>query len=307
MRRLAPLLVAAALAAAGCGGGGSADTAPVPAPATAGGAGGSGSGSGGTGPGAGAVGTQTSDVSPSRSVTPGDAAGALAQPRIQRVEVGSGPRGATIFRPQGRRGPLPGVIFIHGWMAIDPANFAPWIRHLVRRGNVVIYPAYQTPVTGTRRFLANALAGIRAALRRVKIRPGTLVVTGHSAGGALAADYAAVAAANGLPRPVGVYAVYAGRRVRGVPFFSIPAADGSRIAPDTEIESLGGADDRTVGTEAARAIVRDADRVAPARRRYVLIRDPAVAGHAAPLDSSPVARRTFWAGLDALIARARAR
>jgi acetyl esterase/lipase len=244
---------------------------------------------------------------PGREPAPRTAATAPPSSRIETFTVGEGARGAAVLRPAGRTGALPTVIFFHGWQAIDVSNFAPWLEHLVARGNQVIYPAYQTATTGTGSFRGNALAGIRAALRRVRIRPGTLVAAGHSAGGALSSDYAAVAAASGLPRPRGVFAVYAGRSVRGVPYFSIPAADGSRIAPGTEIESLGGADDRTVGTEAAEAVVDDATRVPKSRKRYVLIRDSEVSVHVAPLNTSPAARRTFWARLDRLIARARAR
>ena len=51
------------------------------------------------------------------------------------------------------------------------------------------------------RLLPDAIAGIRAALADVQLAPGRLVVAGHSAGAALAADYAAVAGQSGLPEP----------------------------------------------------------------------------------------------------------
>ena len=40
------------------------------------------------------------------------------------------------------------------------------------------------------------------------------MIAGHSVGGALAADYAAVAAFEGLPAPAAVFSVYPGRKLR---------------------------------------------------------------------------------------------
>lgn len=85
----------------------------------------------------------------------------------------------------------------------------------VGRGLAVIAPRYQTRErTPPEAALDNALAGIRAALDRVPIRPGGVVVVGHSAGAALAADYAAVAARERLPRARAVLAIYPGRIIR---------------------------------------------------------------------------------------------
>ena len=218
----------------------------------------------------------------------------------ERVDVGSGAQGAAIFRPPGSygtRGPV--VIFLHAWVAIDPARYGPWIGHLVRRGATVIFPVYQTkPAYDTTTPLANVLAGVRAALGQVLVVPARLVVAGHSAGGALAADYAAVAARHGLPAPAAVFSVYPGRKLRHL-MVPIPTVDLAQIAPGTRVLALAGERDTAVGSGTARRIARDAVR---ADASLVTIRDDAVDGHRAPRSFTGAVQRTFWAPLDALVA-----
>jgi acetyl esterase/lipase len=219
---------------------------------------------------------------------------------IERVDVGHGDEGAAVFRPGGQAGRLPAVLFLHGLFATDPQTYGAWIRHLVDEGNVVIYPTYQRVFTPPAAYLANTIAGVRAALRRVPVEQRTLVAVGHSAGGALAADYAAVATDLGLPPPRLVYSVYPGRGLEGIPF-SIPKANPAGIPRDTRIVTLAGAEDRTVGTTVAREIVLDAKTVPRSRRSYRLVSDPRVGRHLAPLRSDAVARRVFWMPLDRLL------
>lgn len=220
----------------------------------------------------------------------------------ERLDVGAGARGAAIFRPRGAAGTATAVvIFLHGWVAIDPGRYGPWIGHLVRGGSTVIFPVYQTkPAYDTRTPLANVLAGVRAALGEVVLAPGRLVVAGHSVGGALAADYAAVAGDHGLPAPAAVFSVYPGRKLRHLEA-PVPTVDLMRIAPGTRLLALAGERDTAVGSIAARRIVEAAAR-ARARASLVTVRDDAVDLHRSPRSFSQAAQRTFWAPLDALIA-----
>jgi len=220
--------------------------------------------------------------------------------RIVTERVGRGPQEAWIVRPA-TDGPKPVVLFLHGWGATLPATYRPWLEHLARAGNAVIYPRYQDSVlTPPAQALGNVLAGVRLALERVEAQPGTLVVAGHSAGGALAADYAAVAGAARLPVPRAIFAAYPGRRLRGVAP-SLPEVAPERIPARTRILALGGARDTVVGTAPARRIARAATAVPRAARRYVLVRDPAVSDHLGPQRSGAATRRVFWRRLDALI------
>ena len=252
-----------------------------------------------------------------RPATSARAAGSRFAPAgAERVDVGSGPRGAAIFRPldasaAGRAraaaapappappvaGPV--VVFLHGWRAVDPASYGSWIAHLVRAGATVIYPAYQAaPFEDTTSPLPNTLVALRLAFERVHAARGRVVVVGHSAGGALAADYAASAQTAGLPVPAAVFSIYPGRSLRGIAL-RIPAVSARNIPAGTRVLAYAGARDRVVGSATARAIVRTATR---ARASLRIIRDPRVADHGAPGRSGAAARRTFWVALDRLIA-----
>lgn len=220
----------------------------------------------------------------------------------RRVDVGRGARAAAVFRRGNGGAPEPVVLFLHGWSLVDPASYEPWISHLVRAGATVVYPIYQVPpFVDTVTPLPNVLAALRLALARVRVAPGRLVVAGHSAGGALAADYAASAQAAGLPAPAAVLSVYPGRSLRG---FAprIPTVSAGMIPAGTRVLVLAGARDRVVGTRIARTIVRTATR---ARATLRIVRDPAAYDHGAPQRSEPAARRAFWAPLDRLVAATR--
>lgn len=235
------------------------------------------------------------DATPAPEPSPG-----YAPAGTERLDVGTGARGAAIFRQPGtagRAGPV--VIFLHGWVAVDPRRYGPWIGHLVRGGATVIYPAYQRrPAYDTITPLSNLLAALRAAFDHVQLAPGRLVVAGHSAGGALAADYAAVATANGLPAPAAVFSIYPGRKLRhlAVP---IPTVDTAAIAPGTRVIALAGERDSAVGITTAKRIV---ERAVQAEAVLQIVRDDAVDDHSAPRRHDGAAQRTFWDPLDALVA-----
>lgn len=221
----------------------------------------------------------------------------------ERIDLGQDAQAVSIFRPAGSSGaPGPVVILLHGWVAIEPKRYGAWIGHLVRQGVTVIFPAYQTrPAYDTTTPLANVLAAVRAALGQVLLAPGRLVIAGHSVGGALAADYAAVAADHGLPPPAAVFSVYPGRKLRHLRA-PIPATDLAQIAPATRLLALAGERDTAVGSGTARRIVQTATRADTTLR---IITDDAADEHSAPRRSNGAAQRTFWAPLDALVAATR--
>ncbi len=231
---------------------------------------------------------------PSRGFTPDGA---------ERVDVGRGPRGAAIFRPAGGADSgAPVVVFLHGWIAVEPAVYGKWIEHLVDRGSTVIYPIYQeAPYVDTATPLPNILVALRLAFAQVRPPSGRLVVAGHSAGGALAADYAASARSAKLPAPAAIFSVYPGRYLQGVPL-RIPTVPARNIPRGTRLLVLASTRDRVVGTRVARTIARTATR---ARTTFRLVRDRSVSDHGAPHRSSAAARRVFWAPLDRLVAATR--
>ena len=219
--------------------------------------------------------------------------------RPRRLVVGEGRTSATVFVPAGGSRGRVGVLFLHGWGATEPRSYGPWIEHLVDRGHVVVHPRYQDSVADPPpEALPSAVIGIRSTLTRV---PGlrSLVAVGHSAGGALAADLAAVAPQVGLPRPRAVLSLYAGRALARAPGARIPAQALERIPPTTRVEAYAGDDDRVVGTRFARAIARRTG------GRYTLVTDAAVDDHLAPQRADAASRRVFWTALDRLIAAGR--
>lgn len=236
---------------------------------------------------------------PAQAPRPDAAATSRALREAERIDVGSGAQGATVFRPRNvPAGTGRVVIFLHGWVAIDPESYGAWIGHLVRGGATVIYPTYQTkPARDTITPLINVLAGVRAALAHVSVAPGRLVVAGHSVGGALAADYAAVAAGQQLPVPSAVFSVYPGRRLRHLTT-EVPEVDLAAIAPGTRVLALAGERDGAVGSSTARRIVEGA---VQADAELRVIRDDVVDDHSAPRRFDGLAQRTFWEPLDALL------
>ena len=224
--------------------------------------------------------------------------GSGGPPKLVTETVGQGPQTATIVRPD-VDGRVPVVLFLHGWGATRPRFYQPWLDHLAREGNAVIYPRYQDSVVDQpSEVLGNALAGVRLALRRIDEQPGSLVVAGHSAGGALAADYAAIARTAKLPQPLAVFSAYPGRTLRRVNV-GIPEIDPARIPSDTEVVALAGTNDRVVGSRVARRIARSTG------GRLVVVDDPRASDHLGPQRANATSRREFWDRLDALIGRAR--
>ncbi len=216
----------------------------------------------------------------------------------ERVNVGGGMTGAAVFRPrEGATGAV--VVFLHGWAAVDAGLYGPWIDHLVRRGTTVIYPAYQeAPFLDAVTPLPNVLVALRQAFEGVPVTAGRVVVAGHSAGGALAADYAASAKAAGLPLPAAVFSVYPGRAIGdGVPV-QLKPVDAANIAAGTRMIVLAGARDRLVGTRWARQIARTATQADVTLR---IVGERGIDDHGAPARSEPASRRAFWAPLDRLV------
>jgi acetyl esterase/lipase len=99
---------------------------------------------------------------------------------------GPGPRQTfDLFHPQGAAQGL--MVFIHGgyWLAFDPSSWSHLAAGALARGWAVAMPGYTlAPEARIAAITREAVRGIAAAAARVD---GPLVVTGHSAGGHLAA------------------------------------------------------------------------------------------------------------------------
>ncbi|HEU4663873.1 MAG TPA: alpha/beta hydrolase fold domain-containing protein [Dokdonella sp.] len=235
---------------------------------------------------------------------PGSALAVHAEVRVR--EGGRGERGWTAFTPAA---PVPTqapvIVFLHGWGALEPVHYRAWIDHLVQRGNIVIWPRYQDGLlTPGDRFLPNAVAGVRAALAaldrdgRVRPDPGRVAVVGHSAGGVLAAQLAAVAARERLPRLRAVMSVEPGDGSReGRHRASIPPVDLAAMPPSTLFLVVVGADDHWAGEQVGLGLYDGATGVPRANKNVLELQSDAhgapdlIANHAAagaaPADGAP--------------------
>jgi pimeloyl-ACP methyl ester carboxylesterase len=213
---------------------------------------------------------------------------------FKRYEIGEGPRSYWIFEPAEPKPEVraPVVVFLHGWFAVNPGFYGAWIDHLVRDGKIVIFPRYQNDVDiGSQEFLPNALAAIRDALgvlasgeNHVRPDPTRFALIGHSAGGNLAAQIAAVAADphSDLPVPQALVIAMPGE----IAPTRLPAL--SSIAASTLMIVMVGEEDVVVGDLRARQIFSQATAIPPSRKRYILFRSdrhgnpPLIAEHTAP-------------------------
>lgn len=156
----------------------------------------------------------------------------------------------------------PVVVFLHGYGAINPMIYGGWVSHIVRQGNIVIYPRYQQSLLspGSEAFAGNAAKGILDALAELgegsHVRPqqGPLVLVGHSYGGAIAANLGVRFTELGIPQPKGLLLCAPGtgplKGGRLDSYEDMPA--------DTRLLIMVSVDDQVVGDELGRLIFETA-------------------------------------------------
>lgn len=123
------------------------------------------------------------------------------------------PDGYWLFEPAAPRPDSANVIvFNHGYGGYNPMIYGLWIRHLVRKGHIVIYPRYQKNVyfPRPRKFSKNVSQAIRDALKEMKkgklVQPilSNFAMVGHSYGGVISADLAVNFEKHKIPKPVAI-------------------------------------------------------------------------------------------------------
>lgn len=199
---------------------------------------------------------------------------------------GEPPTGYSLFLPENprvgapERG-LPLVIFLHGFTAVEPDSYRDWLEHIARRGAVVVYPDYQSAdpfETPWAQMLPNALSAVQAAVARLDAeRPGLVdptrtLVVGHSLGGVLAMNLAAVADGARIPVPLALMVIQPGGCTGCDP---VPPDSGIQLGPLSDIDPatrllmVVGADDDVVGDVAARILWHAVPQIPPERRDYL--------------------------------------
>ncbi len=226
---------------------------------------------------------------PSQPLT-GPGGADYAHASVVESTYGSGATQYWLFEPADPSpAAAPLVIFGHGFSLVDPDLYGAWISHIVRRGSIVIYPRYQSGLlTLPADHLPNATVAIIDALAELQsgghVTPDLtrVAVVGHSAGGLLAVNIAASAAASGLPVPSAVMAVApSGPEDSPIGGGEDILEDLSQIPAGTLLLTVAGDDDAIVGDGAARQFYTEADQVAVEDKDFVVVQsdsygDPAL-------------------------------
>ena len=196
---------------------------------------------------------------------------------VIKNRYGKGGQEYWIFEPQAptpRSAPV--IVFLHGWGGMNPLYYGAWIDHIVKRGNIVIYPRYQatllTPITD---FTPNTISAIKDAIDRLQTETGHVTpdlnkfaTVGHSLGGILAANVAALADESKLPRVRAVMSVEPGITESPI---NVPLASLSKIHADTLLLALAGDQDGLVRDVDAKRIYYESTRVSANNKDFILM------------------------------------
>jgi pimeloyl-ACP methyl ester carboxylesterase len=154
------------------------------------------------------------------------------------------------------------VVFLHGYGAYNPMAYGKWIKHLVAKGNIVIYPRYQKNLVWPRPegFPANAAKAIRDALAvlnqagHVKPKVDKMTYIAHSYGGVIATNLGVNWKKYDIPEPAAMLLAQPGSG----PFKGarLPSYDG--LSSDLKLIVVVGEDDYVVGDEFAKRVFETA-------------------------------------------------
>ena len=232
--------------------------------------------------------------SPPDQPSEGPGGAKYAHASMRESQHGSGGEEYWIFEPEAPSATnAPLIIFLHGFSVMDPYGYRGWIEHLVRRGNVVIYPRYQESLlTKPIDFHTNTLAAVRAAMTtlkeagRTKVDLERVAAVGHSAGAVLAMRYASVAGDEHLPVPKAAAIVQPGQGPKnGLAVLAMPATE--KLPAQLRLIVAVGDKDTIVGEGSARRIWRET--LGIKERAYVKVQtdlhgEPRLrAGHLSPM------------------------
>jgi hypothetical protein len=172
------------------------------------------------------------------------------------------------FMPKPESAPL--IVFNHGWSAIHPLPYRAWINHLVKKGNIVVYPRYQKfLVRGVEKSTSNAISAVKDAIEILNsgwhVRPelDKFAIVGHSLGGGITANMAALAKEEGLPIPKAVMPVQPAIN-------PLDTSNYTKISNETYLLVIIGEDDYVVGNYSAKIIFNDATQVPLTNKDFVI-------------------------------------
>lgn len=157
------------------------------------------------------------------------------------------------------------IVFIHGYGAYNPMIYGKWIKHLVQKGNTVIYPRYQRNLfsPSPKHFAENVVEAIHNALDTLRqdnhVAPITdhFSLVGHSYGGVLSANLAVYYKRYSIPKPEALMLVSPGTG----PFKGGLLNDYNDIPEDTNLIVMVSDRDHTVGDKIGKRIFNTAIKV----------------------------------------------
>lgn len=196
---------------------------------------------------------------------------------VTRNRYGKGGHEYWIFEPDSPKpATAPVIVFLHGWGGMNPMYYGAWLDHLVKRGNIVIYPRYQAGLlTPIREFTPNTLHAVKDAVERLKTEPGHVkadfdkfATVGHSLGGILAANIAALASEEKLPRVSAVMSVEPGITESPINVF---LADLKKLPPETLLLAIAGDQDSLVRDTDAKRIYYESTRVSADNKDFIML------------------------------------
>ncbi|NOZ64331.1 MAG: alpha/beta hydrolase fold domain-containing protein [Caldiserica bacterium] len=196
-------------------------------------------------------------------------------------------------KPTPESAPL--IIFNHGWSAMNPKTYGAWIDHLVKRGNIVVYPRYQATLrTSTKKFTQNAIQAVKDAIHQlqkgnhVKPQLDKFAIVGHSAGGQVTANMAALAKSSGLPIPKAIMCVQPGKTWAKKERAIIPLTDLSKIPGNILLLTVVGDRDNIARDIDAKKIFYQTPQIPLSNKDFIILvsdehgKPPLVANHFAP-------------------------
>jgi len=216
-------------------------------------------------------------VTPPLQPSSGPGGSQYSHTSVTRNRYGKGGQEYWIFEPDSPRPrTAPVVVLLHGWGGMNPLYYGAWIDHLVKRGNIVIYPRYQASLlTPLKDFTPNTITAVKDALGRLQSEKGHVspdlnkfAAVGHSMGGLLAANLAALAAESKLPRVQAVMCVEPGITESPVNF---ALADLKKIPASTLLLALAGDQDGLVRDTDAKRIYYESTHVSAANKDFITL------------------------------------
>jgi dienelactone hydrolase len=182
--------------------------------------------------------------------------------------------------PTPKSAPL--IIFLHGGLAINPKTHGAWMKHLVRKGNIVVWPRYQNrSLDLTEQVLWSSIDATKKAIDilqsggHVSPQLDKFAIVGISLGGAITVDMAALAESEGLPQPKAVMAVVPGNRPLAATGnqsrIILPMEDLSKIPSSVLMLTVVEIEDDRAGDVLAKQIFYDTPQIPLANKDFITV------------------------------------